>query len=186
MDILGDGMTAEFCPGTPATRHRYGTISHYKYYARKSRKFHAKITYQDLCEWTKPLCREVIMAFENHYNSKTGKQTKWGIMVHPDSQRTIKEIKGKGSIENCRVTLVFSAQTDMIYHSKFDYLIKSYFYFDPINSFSANKTKVVPKVREPVSTESFDNTYAHDVTGLSRETINDAFESDPDAYWNND
>ena len=29
-------------------------------------------------------------------------------------------------------------------------------------------------------------TYAHDVAGFDEETINDAFDGEPDAYWNID
>ncbi len=34
--------------------------------------------------------------------------------------------------------------------------------------------------------EQFNGTYAQDVAGLSDQTINDAFDGDPDAYWNID
>lgn len=34
--------------------------------------------------------------------------------------------------------------------------------------------------------EEFAGSYAQDVAGYDDETINDAFEGDPDAYWNID
>ena len=34
--------------------------------------------------------------------------------------------------------------------------------------------------------DDYEGTYAHDVTGFDEETINDAFDGEPDAYWNID
>ena len=34
--------------------------------------------------------------------------------------------------------------------------------------------------------DDFEGTYAHDVEGFDDDTIYDAFEGDPDAYWNID
>ena len=34
--------------------------------------------------------------------------------------------------------------------------------------------------------DDFEGTYAHDVAGFDEETINDAFDGEPDAYWNID
>lgn len=32
--------------------------------------------------------------------------------------------------------------------------------------------------------DEYAGTYAHDVAGFDEETINDAFDGEPDAYWN--
>lgn len=34
--------------------------------------------------------------------------------------------------------------------------------------------------------DDFEGTYAHDYEGFDEDTIYDAFEGDPDAYWNID
>jgi hypothetical protein len=34
--------------------------------------------------------------------------------------------------------------------------------------------------------DDYECTYAHDVAGFDEETINDAFDGEPDAYWNID
>ena len=34
--------------------------------------------------------------------------------------------------------------------------------------------------------DDFEGTYAHDVAGYDEETIYDAFDGEPDAYWNID
>ena len=34
--------------------------------------------------------------------------------------------------------------------------------------------------------DDYEGTYAHDVAGFDEETINDAFDGEPDAYWNVD
>lgn len=39
---------------------------------------------------------------------------------------------------------------------------------------------------EDYAHDDFEGTYAHDVAGYDEETIYDAFEGDPDAYWNID
>ena len=34
--------------------------------------------------------------------------------------------------------------------------------------------------------DDYEGTYAHDVAGFDEKTINDAFDGEPDAYWNID
>jgi hypothetical protein len=185
---LGNGIEVTFCPAIPAKPHRYGTVAHYEYYARKSKKYYGRITYQDLCEWTRSVCEEVRTAFETHYNNAEKSNTNWGIMIHPESQKVIHSIKQKGYVEKSKVTMVFKARTDDSYPmSKFSHLIKTYFYVDeiPICNTSINNGQVsliVPKGKYG----EFAGSYAQDIEGLDDDTINDAFEGDPDNYWNID
>lgn len=179
-------MTAEYFPAKPARRNRFGTIAYYKYSARKSIKIKHKINYPELTEWTRSTSAQIKDAFEKHYNKATGKNTKWGIMGAPDGMRQMKELKLKGSFEGIQVTMVFRAQTDLLYSSQYDHLIKCYIYVDPINYFRKEKIKDDLKIQTIKIIHSQENSFASGVAGIDQTTLDDAFEGDPEAYWNID